>query len=103
MAMRGDEPMKIMRHAGHENMATTMGYVREAENLVTSVGDPFPALPEQVVSSGNFVSKPVRVGPTARNCMEKIGASPAGIGTLGHTPLPHDLEEMPQLAAAFAA
>jgi hypothetical protein len=50
MAIRGDEPIKIMRRAGHENMSTTMGYVREAENLTTAIGEPFPALPEPIVS-----------------------------------------------------
>lgn len=44
MAIRGDEPMRIMRRAGHKEFSTTMGYVREAETL-GDVGEPFPPLP----------------------------------------------------------
>lgn len=44
MALRGDEPLRIMKRAGHTEFSTTMGYVREAETL-GDVGDPFPALP----------------------------------------------------------
>ncbi len=46
MAIRGDEPMKIMHRAGHENLSTTMGYVREAESLEYLREDVFPTLPE---------------------------------------------------------
>jgi integrase len=31
MAIRGDEPLRIMQRAGHESFATTQLYVREAE------------------------------------------------------------------------
>jgi integrase len=44
MAIRGDEPLRIMQRAGHTEFSTTMGYVRAAETL-GSVGEPFPALP----------------------------------------------------------
>ena len=74
MAIRGDEPIKIMRRAGHENMATTMGYVREAENLVTAVGAPFAPLPPELVESSE--------GPATwgllRESTYKTQASPAG-------------------------
>jgi integrase len=45
MAIRGDDPQKIMHRAGHEDMATTMGYIREAEALEYLQGDVFPRLP----------------------------------------------------------
>lgn len=45
MAVRGDEPLKIMQRAGHERFETTQRYVREAENLRTGFGDVFPPLP----------------------------------------------------------
>lgn len=45
MAIRGDEPQRIMARCGHENMATTMGYVREAESLNVPRHTVFPVLP----------------------------------------------------------
>jgi len=46
MAVRGDEPLKIMQRLGHADFATTMIYVREAEQLIGSgFGEPFPPLP----------------------------------------------------------
>lgn len=45
MAIRGDEPQRIMARCGHENMATTMGYVREAESLNVPPDTVFPPLP----------------------------------------------------------
>ncbi len=47
MAIRGDEPLRIMQRAGHAEFSTTMGYVREAETLGLA-GEPFPALPSLV-------------------------------------------------------
>jgi integrase len=44
MAIRGDEPLRIMQRAGHEDFETTMGYVREAETF-GAVSAPFPELP----------------------------------------------------------
>ena len=52
MAIRGDEPMKMMHRAGHEDLATTMGYVREAEALEFLKEEVFPALPDELFSSG---------------------------------------------------
>jgi integrase len=45
LALRGDEPLAIMRRAGHTDFKTTSLYVREAEVLGASVGAPFPTLP----------------------------------------------------------
>jgi integrase len=53
MAIRGDDPLKIMRRAGHTDLETTMLYIREAETLGRSVGEPFPALPASLLSSGD--------------------------------------------------
>lgn len=77
MAIRGDEPIKIMRRAGHENMTTTMGYVREAENLVTPIGEPFPPLPDAVVSPGESPEGPAFWGQLRESTYKKV-ASPAG-------------------------
>jgi hypothetical protein len=45
MAVRGDEPLKIMQRAGHGRFETTQRYVREAENLRDGFGEVFPPLP----------------------------------------------------------
>jgi integrase len=44
-AIRGDQPLRIMHRAGHKHLATTMMYVREAENLRAGFGTVFPPLP----------------------------------------------------------
>lgn len=78
MAIRGDGPIKIMRQAGHENMETTMAYGREAENLVTSVGEPFPELPRELfVSLAESLEGPAAWGLLRGNTQKAI-ASPAG-------------------------
>ncbi|MCE7894796.1 MAG: hypothetical protein DYH12_34680 [Sorangiineae bacterium PRO1] len=46
MAVRGDDPLKIMQRAGHENFSTTQGYIRTAEAVREGFGEPFPPLPE---------------------------------------------------------
>jgi integrase len=45
LAVRGEEPLKIMQRLGHRNFATTMLYVREAEQLREGFGVPFAPLP----------------------------------------------------------
>src|SRR5258708_32408989 len=48
MAARGDDPLRIMQRAGHEDFETTKLYLREAENLSAGFGDVFPALPGSI-------------------------------------------------------
>ena len=48
MAMRGDDPLDIPGRAGHANFATTEGYIRRGRNKA-DMGEPFPALPDNVV------------------------------------------------------
>lgn len=45
MAVRGDEPLRIMQRAGHEDFATTQIYIRTAEAVRDGFGAPFPPLP----------------------------------------------------------
>jgi integrase len=47
MAVRGDDPLTIMARAGHVEFKTTLGYIREAENLSAGFGEVFPALPRR--------------------------------------------------------
>lgn len=51
-AMRGDEPVKLQRRAGHSDFGTTLGYVREAESVRADFGVPFPALPAGLLAGG---------------------------------------------------
>jgi integrase len=46
LAVRGDDPLKIMQRAGHADFSTTQGYIREAEAVRDGFGEPFPPLPE---------------------------------------------------------
>lgn len=79
MAVRGDDPTRIMHRAGHENMATTMGYVREAESLEYLRGDVFPPLPEALFLPGLLPETPSDWGKLAKS---KTKASvPSGIRT----------------------
>lgn len=76
-AIRGDEPMKIMYAAGHENMSTTMGYVREAEALGFLRSEVFPALPASLLLPGILPE-----GPAAWAKLRRIKAAkgvPSGI------------------------
>jgi integrase len=50
LAVRGEEPLKIMQRLGHRNFNTTMLYVREAEQLREGFGDPFPVLPDSLLT-----------------------------------------------------
>jgi integrase-like protein len=52
LAIRGDDPLKIMSRAGHASFSTTQIYVREAENLREGFGDVFPALPPGLLGKG---------------------------------------------------
>lgn len=58
MAVRGDEPLKIMQRAGHTDFATTQIYVRTAEAVRDGFGEPFPALPTSLLRSTASVYVP---------------------------------------------
>ncbi len=48
-AIRGDEPLRIMRAAGHKNFQTTLGYIRAAEQVRDGFGTVFPPLPPSLL------------------------------------------------------
>jgi hypothetical protein len=59
-AVQGDEPLKIMRRAGHADFTTTQIYLREAENLAASFGSVCPArCPAGKADQGRGVSASV--------------------------------------------
>ena len=45
LALEGVDAAKMQRRAGHESISTTLGYVKMAEDLTRSIGQPFPPLP----------------------------------------------------------
>lgn len=78
-AIAGTEHLRIMQRAGHLNITTTLGYVREAESIGVSVGEPFPPLPDSLAPSivpANRPSVPARE-LTSRSDSTKM-ASPTG-------------------------
>jgi hypothetical protein len=51
MAVRGDDPHKIMHRCGHKSFSTTMIYVREGEAVSEGFGEPFPPLPDELLEN----------------------------------------------------
>jgi integrase len=82
-AVRGDDPMKIMRSAGHSDMATTQLYINEAQTFedAQTFGEPFPALDvPAMMGSANWAGTGL-LGRAARFQDQKTsaaGASPTG-------------------------
>lgn len=58
--MRGDDPLKIQRAAGHAVFQTTEGYIRDADALREGFGKVFPELPAELVR-GRESSDPPQV------------------------------------------
>jgi hypothetical protein len=81
MAIRGDEPLKIMQRAGHEDFQTTMGYVREAENLAHAIGpgDAFPPLPPALLVSQDESQESPSTWGLLRETTWKKRSVPSGI------------------------
>ncbi len=69
MAIRGDEPLRIMTRAGHKGFSTTQMYIREAENLRQGFGDVFPTLPPSLLSG------PTNATKAARRVSERVSDS----------------------------
>ena len=50
-AVRGDEPLKIQRAAGHDDLRTTQRYINEAQTFEGErFGEPFPSVPLATLS-----------------------------------------------------
>src|SRR5258707_11173571 len=65
MALRGDEALVIQQRAGHANFTTTQRYLREAETLGKNGGEPFPTLPDDLLSAEPDDSSDELSGPRA--------------------------------------
>jgi len=70
-AVRGDDPLKIMQRAGHASFETTRGYIREAENLRSSFGSVFPALPKSLLESSVESSRGRPKSPNQMSSLDK--------------------------------
>jgi len=45
LALAGVDLAKMQRRAGHDHVTTTVGYVKAAEDVTGTIGEPFPPLP----------------------------------------------------------
>lgn len=80
-AIRGDEPLKIMRAAGHDDLRTTQGYIAEAEVFSDAERLVFPQLPERVLHPSDrtmFGPNSPSSSASGGDCM-RIVASPEGV------------------------
>ena len=66
MAVRGDEPLRIMARAGHGEMASTLGYVSRAALVGQAYGAPFPELPADLQSATRSATPTPPHGETVR-------------------------------------
>ncbi len=49
LALQGVDVAKMQRRAGHDAISTTLGYVKMAEDLTGTIGEPFPPLPSPLL------------------------------------------------------
>ena len=70
LALAGVDVAKMQRRAGHDSISTTLGYVKMAEDLTGSIGEPFPTLPVALVPA----AKPQGGGGTAKTHRAKVRA-----------------------------
>jgi integrase len=89
LALAGVDVAKMQRRAGHDEISTTIGYVKTAEDVSGSIGEPFPPLPVCLVSpdpadvtaardwTNDWARKRYRALDAGK--MAVIVASPAGV------------------------
>ena len=82
-AVRGDEPLKVMRAAGHDDLRTTQRYINEAQTFEgSSFGEPFPPVPLSLLSpfgnSGSNTGSPRTVIRPDAAISRASGVSPGG-------------------------
>jgi hypothetical protein len=78
-AVRGDDPLKVQRAAGHTDLRTTQRYINEAQTFEDrgTFGEPFPPLPSTVLST--FVSTTEALLPQPVRNSTGIMSVPKGI------------------------
>jgi len=72
LALQGVDVAKIQRRAGHDVMDTTMGYVKAAEDLTGSIGEPFPPLPTALVPRASAAGQAPAAKPNRANDRAKL-------------------------------
>lgn len=92
-AIRGDDALKIMRAAGHKGVQTTMGYVRDAEQVGASFGDVFPDFPPGLLPTESGEE------PEPRGVIHDFSAIPAGIEAPCSVDLANAFARLAELAA----
>jgi integrase len=58
LALQGVDVAKMQRRAGHDSISTTLSYVKMAEDLSGTIGEPFPPLPEALLKASAAASGP---------------------------------------------
>jgi hypothetical protein len=90
MAIRGDDPLKIIQRAGHADFQTTQIYVREAEAVREGFGEIFPPLPDSLLKPSDPGSEGSADG--SGGCLQSVstddpstGNHDGGAGNRGRT------------------
>lgn len=95
LALAGIDLAKMQRRAGHEDITTTMRYVKAAEDMSGTIGEPFPPLPSELVELppkatvtplptvvranvwANTTKRPKALAESLTNSAERAGVEPA--------------------------
>ena len=83
LALAGVDVAKMQRRAGHDEISTTMGYVKSAEDISGTIGEPFPPLPDALLRPGDE------------------GAAGGDTGSGGRATLGHQPSEQPTSHSGF--
>ena len=76
LALQGVDVAKMQRRAGHDSISTTLGYVKAAEDLTGSIGEPFPRLPATLL--------PAAVLPKAKGPQGGGASGGSGVPPMRH-------------------
>ena len=88
-AVRGDDPLKIMKAAGHKNFATTQAYIRDVEQVSADFGAVFPPLPPRLAGAPESLPESLPDPEDPSNTPTSQSNSPEGGGTnTSHSTLP---------------
>ncbi|HEY8079670.1 MAG TPA: hypothetical protein VIF62_36320, partial [Labilithrix sp.] len=80
MAIAGVDVAKMQRRAGHDHVSTTMGYVKAAEDISGTIGEPFPPLPAELIKPNEKPKsspRPMRPATPNEISAERAGFEPA--------------------------
>jgi len=93
-AIRGDNPIAIMRQAGHEDFKTTTRYTREAEAVGASLGEPFSPMPRAMLGAAIDKGGPPKgSGEFRRSVLQRLSqVSEIMVGRQGLEPWTYGLK-----------